>query len=69
MKTQNTRAGTKRLLLKTKDVRGLLGGIHPRTLRRPELRGQIRSVHLLRHKLYAAEEVEELVNRLQKWNA
>jgi hypothetical protein len=69
MKTQNTAAGTRRLLLKTKEVCTLLGGIHPRTLSRLERRGQIRSVKLLRHKLYATEDVEELVERIRNWNA
>jgi hypothetical protein len=57
----------KRLLLKTREVCDLLGNLNPRTLARLEARGIIRSVKLLRHKLYAREDVETLVQSLRDW--
>jgi hypothetical protein len=57
-----------RLLLKVKETCDALGGIHPRTLARMEKGGLIRSVKLIRHKLYAAKDVEDLVENLRNWN-
>ena len=57
-----------RLLLKAKDACEMLGGIHPRTLSRMEKAGVLRGVKLLRHKLYAAEDLKALVENLRKWN-
>ena len=56
------------LLIKSKEVCRLLGGIHARTLARLESRGLIRPVSgLLRHKLYASRDVEALVASLSEW--
>ena len=55
-------------LFKTASACHALGGIHPRTLARLEKRGLIRSVKLLRHKLYAREDIEALVQELRKWS-
>jgi len=55
------------MLLKTREVCQMLGGIHPRTLARLEARGEIKSVHLLRHKLYAVQDVVALVENLRNW--
>lgn len=57
------------MLLKVADVCHLLGGIHPRTLSRMEKAGIIRSVHLLRHKMYATADITNLVEDLRKWKA
>jgi hypothetical protein len=56
-----------RLLLKTHEACEILGGIHARTLARLEQRGLIRGVKLLRHKLYARQDVEALVENLRNW--
>ena len=56
------------LLVKTSDACKELGGIHPRSLARLERRGLIRSVGLLRHKLYAMADLKALVDELRKWN-
>ncbi len=58
-----------KLLLKTTDACRALGGIHPRTLARLEQRGLIKSVPLLRHKLYSREDIENLVEEVRKWRA
>jgi DNA-binding transcriptional MerR regulator len=58
------------LLLKVQDVCRLLGGIHPRSLARLEKRGLIQPIAgLLRHKLYAAKDVHDLVENLKNWEA
>ncbi len=62
-----TSAETGVLLLKAHAACQLLGGIHPRSLARLEQRGLIRSVKLLRHKLYAMEDLKALVNELRDW--
>lgn len=67
-KLDESATSARRLLLKAKEVCELLGGVHPRTLSRLEKAGHIQSVHLLRHKLYAAEDVESLVQSLRSWN-
>jgi hypothetical protein len=60
--------GAQRLLLKTVEACHLLGGVCPRTLARMEARGLIRSVKLLRHKLYARADIEALVEGGRKWS-
>ena len=55
------------LLIKAGTVCRVLGGIHRRTLARMEKAGIIRSVSLLRHKLYAVEDVEALVEKARQW--
>ena len=55
------------LLLKADEVCRLLGGIARRSLSRMEKDGRISSVHLLRHHLYARQDVETLVEGLRKW--
>lgn len=57
------------LLLKVPEVCRLLGGIHPRTLLRMEQAGTVRSVRLLRHKMYAVTDIINLVEDLRKWKA
>jgi len=57
------------LLLNTSETCRLLGGICPRTLDRLEKRGLIRSLPLLRHKMYAFADIESCVEGLRKWNA
>jgi hypothetical protein len=57
------------LLLKTADACKTLGGIHPRTLSRLEQRGLISSVKLVRHKLWAAEDLRGLVAKHQVWES
>ena len=57
------------LLVKTQDACKELGGIHPRSLARLEKRGLIRSVKLLRHKLYAMDDLKALVEDLRGWTA
>lgn len=69
-KQQDVPAGdgsVKPLLLKTKQVCHLLGDVNERTLARLEKRGFIRRVPLLRHKLYAYEDVVKMVEDLQSW--
>jgi hypothetical protein len=56
-----------RLLLKAREVCELLGGIHIRTLSRMEKAGHIRSVKLLRHRMFLNEDVEALVHDLREW--
>ncbi len=56
------------LLLKTREACKKLGGIHPRSLSRMEKAGLLRSVKLLRHKLYAIQDLEALVESLRDWN-
>lgn len=60
-------AGSLPLLLKTLDACRQLGGIHPRTLARLEKRGLIRSVKLLRHKLYSAKDIQKLSEEGDEW--
>jgi hypothetical protein len=56
------------LLLKTKDVCRMLGGLHPRTVARLSARGLLRPISgLLRCKLYARADVENLVKGLTTW--
>ena len=59
---------TTRLLVKTSEACEALGGIHPRSLARLEARGLIRSVKVLRHKLYAMEDLKALVAELRNWD-
>ncbi|RYD74949.1 MAG: hypothetical protein EOP84_19070 [Verrucomicrobiaceae bacterium] len=61
--------GIPRLLLKTQDACVVLGGIHPRTLARMEERGLIKSLPLLRHKMYLYSDLEALVDQLREWNS
>lgn len=56
-----------RMLIKAREVCELLGGIHPRTLSRMEKSGLIRSVKLLRHRMYLPEDVTRLVDNLRNW--
>lgn len=58
---------TEPLLLNVAAVCRILGGIHPKTLARLEARGLIRSVKLIRHKLYPFEEVTKLVTNLKSF--
>lgn len=60
-------ASVKPLLLKAKQVCHILGDVNERTLARLEERGLIRRVPLLRHKLYAYEDVVKMVEDLQSW--
>lgn len=62
-----TGKGEPPLLLKTAAACVKLGGIHPRTLARLEARGLIRSIKLLRHRLYAVKDLEAMVENLGKW--
>ena len=55
------------LLLKTQAACRELGGIHPRSLARLERRGLIRSVKILRHKLYSMDELKAFVAKLSHW--
>ncbi|MBB5036157.1 hypothetical protein HNQ64_000391 [Prosthecobacter dejongeii] len=55
------------LLIKADEVCRRLGGISSRTLRRLEDRGLIRSLPLLRHRLFAVSDVNKLVEGLIKW--
>lgn len=64
---ESTTTDPQALLLKAPEVCRLLGGVSLRTLRRMENQGLLRSVHLLRHKLYARQDVEALVENLRKW--
>ena len=57
----------KQLLWNTKTACHVLGGISPRTLRRFEQRGFIKSVMLTRHKLYAPEDVQRLAEEVRSW--
>lgn len=57
------------LLIKADEVCRRLGGLHPRSLARMEARGLIKSVPLIRHRLFAVEDVNNLVAELRKWNA
>lgn len=57
------------LLVNALEACNLLGGIHRRSLARLEERGLIRSVKLLRHKLYAMDDLKALVDRDRAWNA
>jgi len=57
------------LLLNSSEVCRLLGSISKRTLARMEKAGTIRSICLLRHKLYARKDIEILVENLCKWEA
>lgn len=57
------------LLINTSEACRILGGIHPRSLSRMEARGLIRPVPLLRHKLYAMADINNLVEGLRTWKA
>lgn len=55
------------LLVNVREACRLMGGISPRTLRRLEQRGLIRSIPLTRHKLYRREDIERLVEEVASW--
>jgi hypothetical protein len=55
------------LLLKTSEVCRLLGNVNARTVARLEERGLIRSVKMIRHKMYPYEEVVKLVSNLNSY--
>jgi hypothetical protein len=57
------------LLLKTAEARKYLGNVSARTLARLEQRGLIKSLPILRHKMYASEELRRFVANAQNWNA
>ncbi len=57
------------LLINAKETCRLLGGICKRSLARMEKAGLIRSLHLLRHKLYVRQEIESFVEGLRNWRA
>jgi DNA-binding transcriptional MerR regulator len=54
------------LLIKAEEVCRLLG-ISDRTLARLEQRGLIKSIRIIRHKLYAMADVESLVEQMRSW--